>query len=248
VKENLSKNKLSWACTSSITMGNGSSAYIVIEFENSGNICAGGALKGRLLLDVRKTISADYLMFRFYGHEKTVVGYTVQVPYYETVTVMVGDQYQTRQEQRFRTEHRTAYGSVNIFSAEVILHTFREGSIAQGQYSFPFEVSIPRGLPGSQYFNAGQYSSFLPSFLPSFHPSFHPSFLPPQSYISFHPSFHPSFLPTSLPSSLPQFLPSLNPTPTRYINIRGQFLQHILSLRSETPSTRNAHLECKELS
>jgi hypothetical protein len=191
-------------------MGNGSSAYIVIEFENSGNICAGGALKGRLLLDVRKTISADYLMFRFYGHEKTVVGYTVQVPYYETVTVMVGDQYQTRQEQRFRTEHRTAYGSVNIFSAEVILHTFREGSIAQGQYSFPFEVSIPRGLPGSQYFNAGQYSSFLLSFFPSFLPSilssFHPSFL--LSHI--FPSFHHSFLPTSLPSSLP---PSIPPFP-----------------------------------
>lgn len=136
-------------------MGNGSSAYIVIEFENNGNICAGDPLKGRLLLDVRKTISADYLMFRFYGHERTAVIYTVQVPYYETVTVMVGDQYQTRQEQRFRTEYRTAHDSVNIFSAEVILHTFRDGSIAEGQYAFPFEVAIPRGLPGSQHYNSG---------------------------------------------------------------------------------------------
>lgn len=133
----------------------GNSAYLVIEIERNGSFCAGSPIRGRLLLDVQKRISADYLMFRFYGHEKTAVVYTVQVPYEVIVTVTNNGRYETRSETRYRTECRTAHDSANLYSSEVILHRFDGGTVAQGRYAFPFEFTIPSGLPGSQSYSSG---------------------------------------------------------------------------------------------
>ena len=105
----------------------GNSAHIVIKVENNGTLCGGEKLKGKVLLDVIQTISADSLIFRFYGHEKTKVWVTKRATYEE---------------------------SAKIFSNEIILHSFDGGPVAQGRYAFPFEVSLPRGLPGSQAFNS----------------------------------------------------------------------------------------------
>ena len=129
----------------------------MIEIERNGSICAGGTIRGRLLLEVQKGISADCLTFRFYGHEKTSVVYTVQVPYQASVTTRDQNtgQTSTHYETHYRTEYRTAYDSANLFSAEVILHRFAGGMVAQGRYAFPFQFTIPPGLPGSQSCSSG---------------------------------------------------------------------------------------------
>jgi hypothetical protein len=129
-------------------MGNSAviaSAYIGIEIENNGNVSAGSKLKGKVLLDVQKATSADYLMFRFYGQEKTKVTYSV--------TIQDG-------EGKSHTERRTAHEVVNIFSSEVILHSYTGGNVPQGRFEFPFEVAIPAGLPGYQGYNANSQDYF----------------------------------------------------------------------------------------
>lgn len=105
-------------------MGNTAWAHIVVEIENNGTFCGGGKLKGRVLLDVREEIPAESLIFRFYGRENT--------------RIKVGDTYVEE--------------TADIYSAEVILQSYDVGSVALGSYAFPFEVELPRGLPGSQSF------------------------------------------------------------------------------------------------
>ena len=105
----------------------GNSAYIIVEIENNETLCGGATLRGKVLLDVIQTLSADSLIFRFYGHERTKVSVSSSTCYEE---------------------------SADIYSTKVILHSFDGGSVAEGRYEFPFEVPLPRGLPGSQRSNA----------------------------------------------------------------------------------------------
>ena len=112
----------------------GNSAYLGIEIENNGSICGGGKMRGKLLLDIRKVTSADFLMFRFYGHERTRISYT------ETY----------HEQDKTVTVEKTATEKASIFSSEVVLHRFAGGSVEKGRFAFPFEVSIPSGLPGTQ--------------------------------------------------------------------------------------------------
>jgi Arrestin (or S-antigen), N-terminal domain len=104
----------------------GNSAYIVLKLESNGTLSGGATLRGKVLLDVIQTISADSLIFRFYGHEVT--------------KVKAGSDSDTEE-------------TANIYSAEAILHSFDGCSVAPGRYAFPFEVALPRGLPGSQGYN-----------------------------------------------------------------------------------------------
>ena len=105
----------------------GSTASLAIEIENNGSISAGGKIRGKVLLDVRKVISADFLMFRFYG--------------LETVNVLWVDR---------NGGQRIARAEAIIFSSEIALYSFAGGSVEKGRFEFPFEVTIPEGLPGSQ--------------------------------------------------------------------------------------------------
>ena len=113
----------------------GNSASLSTEIENNGTIYGGEKLKGKVLLRVRRAISAESLIFRFYGLEVTSVSTGSESPTY-------GE-------------------TANIYSTEVILHRYDGGSVARGGYAFPFEVALPRGLPGSQVFNGkdGEKSS-----------------------------------------------------------------------------------------
>jgi Arrestin (or S-antigen), N-terminal domain len=119
----------------------GNSAFIVIQIENNGSNCAGETLKGRILLDVRKAFLANDFLFRFYGNERTAV------------RINKGSEYSV-----------TKTDKVIIFSQEVVLHRFLGGSVSPGRYEFPFEVAIPKGLPGSQ-----SYSSHGDFFRISYH-------------------------------------------------------------------------------
>ena len=104
-------------------MGN----YLAFEFENNGSVCAGGKLKGKVLLHVRIATAANFLSLRLTGYECL----------------------------DFRNEVNPHYKIVQIFNAEVILHSFTGGSVAVGHYEYPFEVAIPSGLPASQRFAQG---------------------------------------------------------------------------------------------
>ena len=105
----------------------GSTASLAIEIENNGSISAGGKIRGKVLLDVRTVTSADFLMFRFYGLEK--------------VNVLWADR---------NSGQRIARAEAVIFSSEIALYSFAGGSVEKGRFEFPFEVTIPEGLPGSQ--------------------------------------------------------------------------------------------------
>ena len=102
-------------------------ADLRFEFENNGSVCAGGKLKGKVLLHVRIATTANFLSLRFHGHEVA----------------------------EFRNRDNPHYKVAEIFTSEVVLHSFTEGSIAVGHYEYPFEVAIPSGLPGSQDFAEG---------------------------------------------------------------------------------------------
>ena len=130
-------------------MGNalGSAAYLGIEIENNGSVCAGGKMRGKLLLDVRKATSADFLMFHFYGYERTKIIYTTS----HTSTSF--SHTQNANVTTTSTTTHTCTERVDLFSSEVVLHRFAGGSVAKGRYAFPFEVSIPSGLPGTQSFS-----------------------------------------------------------------------------------------------
>ena len=117
----------------------GSTASLAIEIEKNGIISAGDKIRGRVLLDVRKVTSADFLMIRFYGHEKVNIRYNTAAP-------------------NGGVAHHNAKEEVVIFSSEVVLHSFAGGSVEMGRFEFPFEVAIPSGLPGSQsYKNRGDF-------------------------------------------------------------------------------------------
>ena len=105
----------------------GSTASLAIEIENNGSISPGGRIRGKVLLDVRRVTSVEFLMFRFYGQEN------VNVEWFDR-----------------NGGRRIARAEVVIFSSEIVLYSFAGGSVEKGRFEFPFEVTIPEGLPGSQ--------------------------------------------------------------------------------------------------
>jgi Arrestin (or S-antigen), N-terminal domain len=112
----------------------GSTASLAIEIENNGSVSAGGKIRGKVLLDVRKVTSADFLIFCFYGHE------LVNVQWSEP-----------------EGGHSIARAEAVIFLSKIVsLHSFKGGSVEKGHFEFPFEVAIPEGLPGSQSYKEGR--------------------------------------------------------------------------------------------
>ena len=109
----------------------GNSAAILVEIENGGSIRGGENLEGKVLLDVGKETSADSLIFRFYGVEETRI--------------------KENSDENARRYKEPAY----THFTEFVMHRFVGGSLAPGCYLFPFEVALPRGLAGSQYFGTG---------------------------------------------------------------------------------------------
>jgi hypothetical protein len=127
----LTDNKYITIICSSSRREMGNSAYIVIEIEKNGSSCGGGRVKGRVLLSVQKETLADSLMFAFNGVETSVI--------------KVG-------------KDSTVKDSENIVSSEEILCEFPGGSVAVGQYTFPFEIALPLGLPKTQRCQQGESS------------------------------------------------------------------------------------------
>ena len=102
-------------------------ADLRFELENNGSVFAGGKLKGKVLLHVRIATTANFLSLRFHGREVA----------------------------EYRNRDHPLYKVAEIFTSEVVLHSYTEGSVAVGHYEYPFEVAIPSGLPGSQVFANG---------------------------------------------------------------------------------------------
>lgn len=101
-------------------MGN-TAGNFAFEIENGNSVYPGAKLKGRLILDVRREVTADAIDLYFIGVEGTSI---------------------TRGES-------DVHGRAVIHSSVVSLKTFAGGSVTDGHYSFPFEFSIPQGLPKS---------------------------------------------------------------------------------------------------
>lgn len=117
------------------------SAYLNIEIENNGS--AGGKMRGKLLLDVRKVTSADFMMFHFYGYERTKITYNLNA------------------ENNEGSGERVATETANLYSCEVVLHRFAGGSVPRGLYAFPFEFNIPSDLPVSQSHKSGSNYCYI---------------------------------------------------------------------------------------
>jgi hypothetical protein len=102
-------------------MGN-TAGNVVFEFDEGIHVYPGAKLQGRLILKVSDEINADCLLVSFVGLEKT---------------------------HHSDGESNEAYDQAAIYSSTFILKTFEGSSVAEGCYTFPFEVIIPRGLPRS---------------------------------------------------------------------------------------------------
>jgi hypothetical protein len=111
-------------------------AAIAVQFDNPiGQVYGGTVLSGKVFLSVHKrSISADTLNVKFFGQEYTHVTYTE--------TVSDGD-------NNSRSETRTATQSAPIISMDYVLVTFG-GSVRKGNYEYPFQITLPPGLPGKQ--------------------------------------------------------------------------------------------------
>mmetsp|Transcript_7169 Transcript_7169/g.9925 ORF Transcript_7169/g.9925 Transcript_7169/m.9925 type:complete len:501 (+) Transcript_7169:41-1543(+) len=124
-------------------MGNSiSGAFLGISIdESSGRLYGGSKLRGKIYLDVQSpSITADSLNITFYGREHTTVEYTVH-----------------EEDNKTRTEY--AHASAHICNIEFILFQFG-GSVNKGRYEFPFEFTIPPGIPGKQgsYISGSSYT------------------------------------------------------------------------------------------
>eukprot|EP01031_Cornospumella_fuschlensis_P025798 gene25798-31154_t len=117
-------------------MGNASGAkaeagvLIGIELANGGQpVMVGGLLQGKVYLQVHKeSVTAQSLALRLNGDEKTCV-------------VSTGG------KDDSKTYH---HGCSVIIRFEAIIAQFPTGELAQGHYEFPFILTIPPGLPGTQ--------------------------------------------------------------------------------------------------
>ena len=112
-------------------MGNSVPALLKVEIEDNGSMCAGGRVRGKVLLNVQRGFNSDFLMFHFYGQERVHVCYPASDNSGEQLLWIVKQQ-------------------SKIHSTEIVLHRFEDGHVTIGHHVFHFDVDIPSGLPGSQ--------------------------------------------------------------------------------------------------
>ena len=115
-------------------MGN-APGQLSVTVEGNGKVRAGQIMNGRCDLHLLKDVDAQELRMRFHGYEATHI---------------------TRQEssgvgknKHTKTVHY--YGNHDIFNHDCILHNFMGGVVKKGDYSFPFSIPLPQGLPPSIY-------------------------------------------------------------------------------------------------
>lgn len=109
-------------------MGNSNSigANLSVQLNQGQVICGGSKLRGTIYLSVEKdSVSADSLNVKFYGLESTQV-------------YVSGGESSTR----YNEQHQ-------IIGVEYVLSRFG-GQVNRGRYEYPFEITLPIGLPGKQ--------------------------------------------------------------------------------------------------
>ena len=107
-------------------------AFVAVKIDDPGTHFGGKTVKGRVYLDVQKSsVTADSLNIRFYGQERSCVVYYVTVGH---------------GKKRHR-ERRHAHATVKFFEVDYILHSYG-GEVQQGRYEYPFEITLPVGIPG----------------------------------------------------------------------------------------------------
>lgn len=131
-----------------LLMGNTSvfstGAFVAVEiYEFPGY--GGSNLTGKVYLNVEKSsVAADSLNIRFFGLERSCIEYVEMVTY----------------ENETRMETRRAFQNADIVNIDYILCPFN-GSVSQGRYEFPFQITLPVGLPGKQGIEVLNGSFFL---------------------------------------------------------------------------------------
>ena len=125
-------------------MGNSSGAYLGIQINNNqGDICSGKSIVGKFFLDVRKdNVLADSLNIVFIGTEKTKVEYEESESYTEHDS-------EGKVVTKTRSITRHAYESSEFLRIECVVARFN-GQVERGRYEFPYEILVPKGLPGKQ--------------------------------------------------------------------------------------------------
>jgi hypothetical protein len=109
-------------------MGNSIGANVSVQLNQDKEVCGGSTLGGTIYLDVEKdSISADSLNVRFYGHESTQI----------TRATNNGDQINLAKHE--------------LVCLDYVLYSFN-GEVNRGRYEYPFEITLPIGLPGKQGF------------------------------------------------------------------------------------------------
>ena len=97
----------------------------------AGKVFAGSNFKGRILLDCQAETSAESLLLRFHGSERTAI-HSFDIDCNHNLIYQTGDE------------------SKKIISSDVLLHRFTGDLLTPGRFEFPFEIVIPSSLPGSQ--------------------------------------------------------------------------------------------------
>ncbi len=135
-------------------MGN-NSCTLVIRTEQQ-HCIAGSQCNGRIYLSVNKDfVPCHALRLRFKGHESAQVHHHHDSSYSED-------------ERSHHHDHQEDHYETNtcvILEQDHILHTCTSPALAQtgvttgfqrGQYEFPFQFTIPHGLPSSMHFRSGE--------------------------------------------------------------------------------------------
>eukprot|EP01031_Cornospumella_fuschlensis_P031038 gene31038-37513_t len=112
-------------------------AVVGLELANTGQPLFGGSqLQGKVFLQVvQEKVSANSLVLTFLGAEKTCIRY------FETVYVEDGPN---------GTRTCYTYASSPVVNIQATLAQFPAGHVAQGGYEFPFVLTLPPNIPGSQ--------------------------------------------------------------------------------------------------
>lgn len=135
-------------------MGNSGSA-LGIQLDQT-EVYSGGTISGKVFLQVTKETSADTLQIMFEGKEHSHVVYTkdedkdYQDRTYHAYANRTLVQVLGLQPARSPGPDLPAYARPPP-QIDVPLERFPTGSVAPGNYEFPFSVTLPPGLPTSMY-------------------------------------------------------------------------------------------------